>query len=86
MKKFEKKKSELKSVSAYAAPKPAQLAALPDVLNLDDVAAVLRTTRRGVYSLTRSRAQDSPNALRVLRLPVGLRVLRTDLENYLSAA
>jgi hypothetical protein len=59
---------------------------LPDLLLLDDVAAVLRCKRRAVYSLTRTRGQEKPNALRFLKLPVGLRVRKIDLEAYLAAA
>lgn len=76
-----KKKSELKPVL-----KPARLADMPDILTLQNLADVLQTSKRGVYNITRTRAQDGPNALKILRLPIGLRVRKVDLENYLSAA
>lgn len=55
------------------------------VLTLDDVASVLRCPKRSVYNISRSRGQNSPGALRFLRLPIGLRVLKSDLQNYLAA-
>jgi Helix-turn-helix domain len=74
------------SESGNSPPLPPKLESLPDILTLEDVAAVLRTTRRGVYSLSRNRAQEKGDGLRFLKLPIGLRVRRIDLESWLEQA
>jgi hypothetical protein len=65
---------------------PPKLEEMPDLLTIDQLAAFLQCKRRAIYSLTRSRAQDGENPLKILRLPVGLRVRRVDLESWLAAA
>jgi hypothetical protein len=78
---------KVKSQRPKVKPTPAvKLDSLSDILTLDEVGAVLRTSRRSVYGLTRSRAQLAENPLKILRLPIGLRVRRVDLENWLAAA
>jgi excisionase family DNA binding protein len=55
----------------------------PEILTIDDLAKLLRCKRRAVYSLTRSRAK---NPLPTLRLGIGLRWRRSDVERWLDAS
>jgi predicted DNA-binding transcriptional regulator AlpA len=71
-----KKKSKLKSQSAAPAPQFAPIA-LPSgvtVLTITELAAMLKTSRRSIYSLTRRRSQNGVNPCPVLRIPaLGIR-------------
>jgi excisionase family DNA binding protein len=56
----------------------------PEILTIDDLAKLLRCKRRAIYSLTRARAHA--NRLPVLRLGIGLRFRRVDVDPWLAAS
>jgi len=57
---------------------------LPQILTIDDLAAYLRCSRRSIYNLTRKRSQEGANPAPVLRLPMGMRFRRVDIDAWLS--
>jgi predicted DNA-binding transcriptional regulator AlpA len=56
----------------------------PEILTREELARLLRCKPRAIYSLTRSRATE--NRLPTLRLPIGLRWRRSDVETWLAAS
>ena len=64
-------------------PVPVRLNEMPDILTRADLAQILQVKPRAIYSLTRARAKNV-NPLPVLRLPIGLRWRRQDVESWLE--
>jgi predicted DNA-binding transcriptional regulator AlpA len=71
--------------SNSATPSPVNQPAIhSEILTVDDLAAFLKCSRRSVYELTRRRGQYcTGNPLPVLRLPCGMRFLRSDVEQWI---
>ena len=59
---------------------------LDEILTLDDVASILKTTPSSIYGMTRSRARvRHKHPLPVLRLACGLRFRKSDIEQWLES-
>ena len=55
-----------------------------EILTVEDLAAFLKCSRRSIYELTRRRGQFGTEIpLPVLRLPCGMRFLRSDIEQWI---
>ncbi len=55
-----------------------------EIWKVEDLAAFLKCSKRSVYELTRRRGQNcTENPLPVLRLPCGMRFLRSDVEQWI---
>ncbi len=58
---------------------------LDEILTLDDVASILKTTPSSIYGMTRERARiRHKHPLPVLRLVCGLRFRKSDIEQWLE--
>lgn len=56
-----------------------------EILTVEDLAKWLKVSKRSVYEMTASRGQQRhENPVPILRLPVGLRFLRRDIEAWLE--
>jgi excisionase family DNA binding protein len=56
-----------------------------EILTVEDLAKWLRVSKRSVYEMTASRGQQRhENPIPILRLPVGLRFRRSDIEAWLN--
>jgi predicted DNA-binding transcriptional regulator AlpA len=56
-----------------------------EILNVQDLAAWLKVSKRSIYEMTRERGQQRHEIpLPILRLPVGLRFRRSDIEAWLN--
>lgn len=71
--------------SNSATPSPVnQPTVVSEILTVEDLAAFLKCSRRSVYELTRRRGQNcTENPLPILRLPCGMRFLRSDVEQWI---
>lgn len=56
----------------------------PEIWTIKDLAKFLKVKPHAIYSLTRQRAADSGRAIPVLRLPCGMRFLRSDVMDWLE--
>jgi len=64
---------------------PASPTTHPEILTVEDLAAWLKVSKRSVYEMTRQRGQQRHEIpLPILRLPVGLRFRRSDIEAWLD--
>jgi predicted DNA-binding transcriptional regulator AlpA len=55
-----------------------------ELMTVTDLAAFLKCSKRSVYECTRKRGQTSHDIpLPVLRLPCGMRFLRSDVEEWI---
>jgi predicted DNA-binding transcriptional regulator AlpA len=55
-----------------------------EILTVEDLAAFLKCSKRSVYELTRRRGQTCHEIpLPILRLPCGMRFLRSDVEAWI---
>jgi predicted DNA-binding transcriptional regulator AlpA len=56
-----------------------------EILTVEDLASWLKISKRSVYEMTRERGQQRHEIpLPILRLPVGLRFRRSDIEAWLN--
>jgi predicted DNA-binding transcriptional regulator AlpA len=56
-----------------------------EILTVEDLAKWLKVSKRSVYEMTASRGQQRhENPVPILRLPVGLRFRRSDIEAWLE--
>jgi predicted DNA-binding transcriptional regulator AlpA len=56
-----------------------------EILTVEDLAKWLKVSKRSVYEMTRSRSRERHEIpLPILRLPVGLRFRRGDVEHWLN--
>lgn len=56
-----------------------------EILTVEDLAKWLKVSKRSVYEMTASRGQQRhENPVPILRLPVGLRFRRSDIEAWLN--
>jgi predicted DNA-binding transcriptional regulator AlpA len=54
-----------------------------EILNVEDLSSFLKCSKRSIYELTRRRGQLHEIPLPVLRLPCGMRFLRSDVEAWI---
>lgn len=85
MKKPEKK-SEKKVEKVEKSEPSEKVESVSSIMTIDDLAQFLKTSRRSIYNLTRRRNQSGVNPLPVLRLGIGMRFRRTDIDCWLTAA
>jgi len=58
---------------------------MPEILTIDELAAILKMTRSQVYTMTRKRARARmEHPLPVLRINGNIRFRRTDIEEWLE--
>jgi predicted DNA-binding transcriptional regulator AlpA len=56
-----------------------------EILTVEDLAKWLKVSKRSIYEMTASRGQQRhENPVPILRLPVGLRFRRSDIEQWLN--
>ena len=56
-----------------------------EILTVEDLAKWLKVSKRSVYEMTRDRGQQRhENPVPILRMPVGLRFRRSDIEAWLE--
>ena len=71
--------------SNSATPSPVNQPTYSEILTVEDIAKWLKVSKRSVYEMTCERGQQRHEIpLPILRLPVGLRFRRTDVESWLN--
>lgn len=66
------------------APAASPVVRFSEILTIDELANFLKCSRRSIYNLTRKRNQSGVNPCPVLRTPVGIRFLRSSVEQWLQ--
>jgi predicted DNA-binding transcriptional regulator AlpA len=71
--------------SNTAIPSPVSQPTHSEILTVPELAQWLKVSRRSIYEMTASRGQQRHEIpLPILRLPVGLRFRRSDIEAWLN--
>lgn len=65
--------------------RPEQNLVSDELLTVSDLAQILKCKESSVYNLSRKRSARYKHQLRFIRAPFGLRVRRSDLDEWLEA-
>ena len=57
---------------------------MPEILTIDELAALLKMTRRQIYEMTSKRGQSSAHPLPLLRINGNIRFRQSDITNWLA--